>query len=80
MKNLAERIDIPTPTSAEIVPLKIPATAKPQPKPRWSLPLQSVFRRAVPAALGLVLTLVIWQIAALNSKGFPTPWRPGKRR
>ncbi|CAI0717554.1 Bicarbonate transport system permease protein CmpB [Serratia plymuthica] len=73
MKNLAERIDMPTPTRAEVVPLKIPATPKPQPKARWSLPLQSAFRRAVPAALGLVLILVVWQIAALNSKGFPTP-------
>ncbi|QPS87973.1 nitrate ABC transporter permease [Serratia plymuthica] len=73
MKNLAERIDIPTPTRAEVVPLKIPAPPKPQPKARWSLPLQNAFRRAVPAALGLVLILVVWQIAALNSKGFPTP-------
>ncbi|OJT43783.1 nitrate ABC transporter permease [Serratia plymuthica] len=73
MKNLAERIDMPTPTRAEVVPLKIPATPKPQPKARWSLPLQNAFRRAVPAALGLVLILVVWQIAALNSKGFPTP-------
>lgn len=73
MKNLAERIDMPTPTRAEVVPLKIPVTPKPQPKARWSLPLQNAFRRAVPAALGLVLILVVWQIAALNSKGFPTP-------
>ncbi|SQI42340.1 Bicarbonate transport system permease protein CmpB [Serratia plymuthica] len=73
MKNLAERIDMPTPTRAEVVPLKIPAAAKPQPKARWRLPLQNAFRRAVPAALGLVVTLVVWQIAALNSKGFPTP-------
>lgn len=24
--------------------------------------------------MGVILTLVVWQIAALNSKGFPTPW------
>ncbi|MGN7972773.1 nitrate ABC transporter permease [Serratia sp. 22264] len=73
MKNLAERIDMPTPTRAEVVPLKIPAPPKPRPKARWSWPLQNAFRRAVPAVLGLVLILVVWQIAALNSKGFPTP-------
>ncbi|VDZ61815.1 Bicarbonate transport system permease protein CmpB [Serratia odorifera] len=27
----------------------------------------------VPAALGMVLVLAVWQIAALNSQGFPTP-------
>ncbi|MNE32844.1 Bicarbonate transport system permease protein CmpB [compost metagenome] len=46
----------------------------PQRKARWGLLLQQGFRRGVPAALGLVLTLVVWQVAALNSKGFPTPW------
>lgn len=78
MKNLAERIDIPASpgveVSAEIVPLKRPLKPQPQRKPRWGLLLQQGFRRGVPAVLGLVLTLVVWQIAALNSKGFPTPW------
>jgi nitrate/nitrite transport system permease protein len=46
----------------------------PQRKARWGLLLQQSFRRGVPAALGFVLTLVVWQVAALNSKGFPTPW------
>lgn len=78
MKNLAERIDIPASpgveVSAEIVPLKRPNSAPPQRRPRWGLLLQQGFRRGVPAVLGLVLTLVVWQVAALNSKGFPTPW------
>lgn len=78
MKNLAERIDIPVSSraevSAEIVPLKRPVMPLPQRKARWGLLLQQSFRRGVPAALGLVLTLVVWQVAALNSKGFPTPW------
>ncbi|MCS4266130.1 MULTISPECIES: nitrate ABC transporter permease [Serratia] len=78
MKNLAERIDIPASSraevSAEIVPLKRPVMPLPQRKARWGLLLQQSFRRGVPAALGLVLTLVVWQVAALNSKGFPTPW------
>jgi nitrate/nitrite transport system permease protein len=78
MKNLAERIDIPASSraevSAEIVPLKRLIKPQPQRKARWGLLLQQGFRRGVPAALGLVLTLVVWQVAALNSKGFPTPW------
>ncbi len=78
MKNLAERIDIPASSraevSAEIVPLKRPVMPLPQRKARWGLLLQQSFRRGVPAVLGLVLTLVVWQVAALNSKGFPTPW------
>ncbi|QGH63233.1 nitrate ABC transporter permease [Serratia proteamaculans] len=78
MKNLAERIDIPASpdveVSAEIVPLKRPHKPQPQRKPRWGLLLQQGFRQGVPAVLGLVLTLVVWQVAALNSKGFPTPW------
>lgn len=78
MKNLAERIDIPASSraeiSAEIVPLKRPVMPLPQRKARWGLLLQQGFRRGVPAALGFVLALVVWQVAALNSKGFPTPW------
>ncbi|CAI0795556.1 Bicarbonate transport system permease protein CmpB [Serratia quinivorans] len=78
MKNLAERIEIPASSradvSAEIVPLKRPVMPLPQRKARWGLLLQQSFRRGVPAALGFVLTLVVWQVAALNSKGFPTPW------
>ncbi|MGO4742258.1 nitrate ABC transporter permease [Serratia quinivorans] len=78
MKNLAERIDIPASSkveiSAEIVPLKRAVCPPPPRVPRWRLPLQQGVRRGVPAVLGLVLTLVVWQIAALNSKGFPTPW------
>ncbi|CAI2449520.1 nitrate ABC transporter permease [Serratia liquefaciens] len=78
MKNLAERIEVPVSSnvevSAEIVPLKRAAAPQPGRVPRWRLLLQQGFRRGVPAVLGLVLTLVVWQVAALNSKGFPTPW------
>ncbi|NLU16673.1 MAG: nitrate ABC transporter permease [Serratia liquefaciens] len=78
MKNLAERIEVPVSSnvevSAEIVPLKRADAPQPPRVPRWRLLLQQGFRRGVPAVLGLVLTLVVWQVAALNSKGFPTPW------
>ncbi|MGQ8816866.1 nitrate ABC transporter permease [Serratia sp. NA_13] len=78
MKNLAERIDIPASSraeiSAEIVPLKRQVKSPLPRKTRRGLLLQQAFRRGVPAVFGLVLTLVVWQVAALNSKGFPTPW------
>ncbi|CAI0779333.1 nitrate ABC transporter permease [Serratia ficaria] len=76
MKNLAERLDLSAPATAEVVPLKAPP--RPARKPRWRPLLQRGFRRTVPAVLGLVLVLAVWQIAALNSQGFPTPlatWR-----
>ncbi len=38
-------------------------------KPR----LRPLMQRLIPAMCGLLLLVVIWQIAALNSSGFPTP-------
>ncbi|SCC19770.1 nitrate/nitrite transport system permease protein [Kosakonia oryzendophytica] len=76
MKNQAQIIPIPldnTPparTQAEIVPLP----AKPVVRRRVPL-LRPLMQRGVPALLGIGLLLCLWQVAALNSKGFPTPWR-----
>ncbi|WP_017345902.1 nitrate ABC transporter permease [Pantoea sp. A4] len=72
MKNQAQIIPLTAEshTSAEIV-----ALPKPTPVPRvrrsWLRPL---LQRAFPAALGVALLLGVWQIAAITSKGFPTPW------
>ena len=41
--------------------------------PQWRKFCLSFFQRLVPAVLGMGLLVVAWQIAALNSKGFPTP-------
>jgi nitrate/nitrite transport system permease protein len=35
--------------------------------------LNDVLQRIIPAFLGLGLLVVLWQLAAINSKGFPTP-------
>ncbi|WLI77380.1 nitrate ABC transporter permease [Kosakonia sp. H02] len=67
--------------TAEIVPLKT-AVHAPQPEVvktrraprRW-------VKRAVPGLLGAIVMIALWQIAALNSKGFPTPlktWEAAK--
>ncbi|WP_241609284.1 nitrate ABC transporter permease [Rosenbergiella australiborealis] len=37
--------------------------------------LRRVMQKIIPGLLGVVVLLVIWQIAALNSKGFPTPFK-----
>ncbi|WP_435926719.1 nitrate ABC transporter permease [Dryocola sp. BD613] len=42
-------------------------------RPQWRRLSLSIFQRLVPAVLGMGLLIVAWQIAALNSKGFPTP-------
>jgi len=42
-------------------------------KPQWRQLTLNLFQRLIPAVLGMGLLVVAWQIAALNSKGFPTP-------
>lgn len=40
---------------------------------RFGRQLRDVVQRVVPAILGLGLLVIAWQLAAINSKGFPTP-------
>ncbi len=35
--------------------------------------MNDFLQRVIPALLGLGLLVVLWQLAAINSKGFPTP-------
>ena len=42
-------------------------------KPALSRKTRAVAERVVPALLGLGLLLIAWELAAINSKGFPTP-------
>ncbi|AHJ76846.1 nitrate ABC transporter, permease protein [Kosakonia sacchari] len=76
MKNQAQVIPIPldeaakTPQQAEIVTL--PAKVRVRRRPSLLRPLM---QRVVPALLGIGLLLCLWQVAALNSKNFPTPWQ-----
>ncbi|ROP59667.1 nitrate/nitrite transport system permease protein [Enterobacter sp. BIGb0383] len=76
MKNQAQIIPIPLESSpqavqeAEIVTL--PARKVTRRRATWARPLA---QRVVPALLGLGLLLCLWQVAALNSSDFPTPWQ-----
>jgi nitrate/nitrite transport system permease protein len=74
----------PTPQSAAIVPLKsaaAPLMAKRAPVNRLRSMLQRFIIAAIPGLLGAVVLIALWQVAALNSKGFPTPlqtWEAAK--
>ncbi|MDK2635281.1 nitrate ABC transporter permease [Pantoea stewartii subsp. indologenes] len=57
------------PTHATVVPLQV--TPK---KMRSPARLRPFLQRAIPALCGVLLLLLIWQIAALSSKGFPGPY------
>ncbi|MFS2057497.1 nitrate ABC transporter permease [Kosakonia cowanii] len=77
----------PTPQSAAIVPLKTaapqaaPLVAKRAPVNRLRSMLQRFITAAIPGLLGAIVLITLWQVAALNSKGFPTPlqtWEAAK--
>ncbi len=57
------------PTRATVVPLQV--TPK---KMRSPARLRPFLQRAIPALCGVMLLLLLWQMAALNSKGFPGPY------
>ena len=75
--------------SAEIVPLTTspknvmpaPAEAHKSQRGKLSQTLRALLQKALPGLLGLGIVIVLWQIAALSSKGFPTPlktWEAAK--
>ncbi|ACS86275.1 nitrate ABC transporter permease [Musicola paradisiaca] len=58
-ENAANTVDV-TPVAPAVAP--------------WSR-LTRLLSLVLPGMLGLLLLLGVWQLAALNSKGFPTPWQ-----
>lgn len=70
----AQQSDItpqPQPVRAEVITMPKPAVRKR--RAPWQTKVNALLQRVIPALLGMGLLLVAWQIAALNSKGFPTP-------
>ena len=61
----------PQPARAEVITMPKPPARKH--RPQWQTRVNAALLRVIPALLGIGLLLVAWQIAALNSKGFPTP-------
>ena len=60
-----------TPVSGEVITLP-PVQVRRRP-PAIARRINDVLQRIIPALLGLGLLVVLWQLAAINSKGFPTP-------
>ena len=66
------------PESAEILPLNAakaapPPVAKAATGSKGREILRRMMQKLVPGLLGAIVLIAIWQIAALSSKGFPTP-------
>ena len=55
--------------TAQVITLKVQTA--PSVRQQWLRPL---LQRLIPAGCGILLLLLVWQIAALSSKGFPTPY------
>ena len=60
-----------TPVSGEVITLP-PVQVRRRP-PAIARRINDLLQRIIPALLGLGLLVVLWQLAAINSKGFPTP-------
>ncbi|MGM3184860.1 nitrate ABC transporter permease [Dickeya oryzae] len=69
----ADAVVITLPDAVTVAPPAQPMVATP--RPVWRQRLSNMLSRLLPGGLGMLLLLVIWQIAALSSKGFPTPWQ-----
>lgn len=73
MKNQAQIVPPATDAarvSAQVIALKTATAVKAVPKkPR----LRPLLQRAIPAVGGIMVLLAVWQVAALNSTGFPGP-------
>lgn len=69
----ADAVVLTLPDATTVVPPVQPVVATR--RPVWQQRLSNGLSRLLPGGLGMLLLLVIWQIAALSSKGFPTPWQ-----
>jgi nitrate/nitrite transport system permease protein len=68
--NLKTQPAAPSATPATVIPLNTVPVRRRFTAPR----LRPLLQRVIPGLLGLAVLLVIWQVAALNSRGFPTPF------
>ncbi|ASG63316.1 hypothetical protein CEW81_10990 [Kluyvera genomosp. 3] len=70
MNTKTKTVEAPAPAGEVITlpPLQVRRQA-----PAWGRRIRHLAERAIPALLGLGLLVLVWQLAAINSKGFPTP-------
>ncbi len=72
MKTLHQTVENSAPTrEGEVVVL--PSLAVRKATSDWRRRGNQLLQRLLPALLGLGILLVVWQLAAINSRGFPTP-------
>lgn len=71
MQHLQKTTSHETPESGEVIIL--PPVQVRRRTPTFARRMNAIFQRLIPAFLGLGLLVVLWQLAAINSKGFPTP-------
>ena len=70
MNTKTKTVDKPA-LAGEVITLP-PVQVRRQP-PAFRRYLRDLAERTIPALLGLGLLVLVWQLAAVNSKGFPTP-------
>ncbi|SCC57104.1 nitrate ABC transporter permease [Kosakonia oryziphila] len=75
MKNQAQIIPIPREETAQPRVEAEIVTLPTKPVVRHSPLLRPLMQRVLPGLLGIGLLICLWQVAALNSKNFPTPWQ-----
>ena len=77
LKTNAVSLTEPVRVRAEIVTIKNPTPlAKPDALiTRLRASARRLLQKMIPALFGALVLLVVWQIAAMNSKGFPTPMK-----
>lgn len=83
LKTHAVSLTEPVRINAEVISIK---KAAPVAKPavaiaRLRASVRRLLQKIIPAVLGIIVLLALWQIAAISSKGFPTPvktWEAAK--
>jgi len=71
MKNVNTKAAPAAPVSGEVIAL--PPVQVRRRTPAFARRMNDLLQRLIPALLGLGLLVIAWQLAAINSKGFPTP-------
>ena len=71
MQHLQKTTSQETSVSGEVISL--PPVQVRRRTPAFARRINDLLQRVIPAMLGLGLLVLLWQLAAINSKGFPTP-------
>ncbi len=75
-------VSVESPVSAEVITIEraAPVARTDTFIVRLRASVRRFMQKMIPAILGATVLLLLWQIAASSSKGFPTPAQTGRRR